>query len=214
MSQVHIPDAKPLYALAGIGDLTVERLRQRAADLQIQVKDLPAYALAHRDELRTQFQSQIAEFRRQVEHLPEDARRQVDELTKVVRDQVGPPSHELLRSLEELPAELRRQIDEMGEAFRHQADEFSAKAAAVYDDLVNRGERMVAELRGDVATFEDEDAAAQPVEEPAEEPAMDEAATEEPVGTLDASGAPEAIVILPDAEPSSDPIASEESPNA
>ena len=204
MSQVRIPDAKPLYALAGIGELTVERLRQRAADLQIQVKDLPAYALAHRDEIRAQFQSQIAEFRRQAEHLPEDVRRQVDELTKVVRDQVGPPSHELLRSLEELPAELRRQIDEMGEAFKHQADEFSAKAAAVYDDLVIRGERMVAELRGDVEAFEAMDA-----EEAATPPVV-----EEPASTLDASGTPEATVILPDVPTTDDATSGEGSTDA
>jgi hypothetical protein len=205
MAQVRISDAKPLYALAGIGDLTVERLRQRAADLQIQVKDLPAYALAHRDEIRAQFQVQLAEFRRQAEHLPEDVRKQVDELTKVVRDQVGPPSHELLKSLEELPGELRKQIDEMGEAFKHQADEFSAKAAAVYDELVIRGEHLVAELRGDIAAFEE----AEQAEEA--ENAATPLGVDEPAGTLDASGAPDATVILPDVETSSDAFTSEAS---
>jgi hypothetical protein len=118
----------------------------------------------------------------------------------VVRDQVGPPSHELLKSLEELPAELRRQIDEMGEAFKHQADEFSAKAAAVYDDLVIRGERMVAELRGDIAAFEAEEAEeADDADEAAVPPIV-----EEPASTLDASGAAEATVILPDVATSTD----------
>ena len=112
----HVFDPKPLYALAGAGDLAVERYREVVAQFPEQVKELRKQA----EELPSRAQS-----------LPIELRKQVKELRK--------QAEELPSRAQSLPVELRKQAED----FRKQAisayDDFAIRGEKVVAGL--RGEK-------------------------------------------------------------------------
>ena len=105
-------DPKPFYAIAGVSDLAVERIRTRATALPHQVKEIPAFAAARRAqraEFRKQALNQAAMLRKQAESLPADVRKQAEELRVSLRKQASTFPAELRKQVEEFPAEWRKQ---------------------------------------------------------------------------------------------------------
>jgi hypothetical protein len=161
MPSVPTIDTKPLYAIAGAGDFAVETLRARATVLQTQVKHLPSRAQTRRVEVTKQAQSLPTELRKQVTEVPTTLRKQVEDLTATLRKQ---------------PETLRKQADELG-----------ARVASRYADLADRGEKVVAGLRGDSVKSADKPTAKKPSTKPAtRKPAAKAPVAEGPAATTEA----------------------------
>jgi hypothetical protein len=126
-------DVTPLYALAGAGDVAVTTLRKRAADLQASARSLPTRVL----ELPTGIQSGLT--RRAVE-VQERLR------TLPIRVQEFPTRVQTLPTrVQELPAQAAK----VQQTVRTAAGELTGKAIANYGEWAQRGEQVVAGLRGD-----------------------------------------------------------------
>src|SRR4051812_34420078 len=176
MPNVPTIDAKPLYAIAGVGELAVERLRTRATALPGQVKELPSRAGSRQIDLVNKAQSQVIDLRNQAialpgelrktaETLPADVRRQAEELTATLRKQ--------RETLPTLPTELRNQAETLPESLRRQVEDLAVKATAAYDEFAARGGQVVAGLRGDTP---------KPKRAPAKPAAKKASATKAPAG--------------------------------
>jgi hypothetical protein len=109
-------DPKPLYALAGAGDLAVERYRARVASFPTQVKEL---------------RKQVDELPSRAQSLPVELRKQVKVLRKQAEDF---PSR-----AQSLPDELRKQAEDFRKQASSTYDDFATRGAKVVAGL--RGEK-------------------------------------------------------------------------
>jgi hypothetical protein len=109
-------DPKPLYALAGAGDLAVERYREVVASFPEQVKVLRKQV----DELPTRAQSFPIELRKQV---------------KVLRKQ----AEDFPSRAQSLPVELRKQAEDFRKQASSAYDDFATRGEKVVAGL--RGEK-------------------------------------------------------------------------
>jgi hypothetical protein len=109
-------DPKPLYALAGAGDLAVERYRARVAAFPTQVKVL---------------RKQVDELPSRAQSLPVELRKQVKVLRKQAEDF---PSR-----AQSLPVELRKQAEDFRKQAANAYDDFATRGEKVVAGL--RGEK-------------------------------------------------------------------------
>jgi len=109
-------DPKPLYALAGAGDLAVERYRARVAAFPTQVKELRKQA----EDLPSRAQSLPVEIRKQV---------------KVLRKQ----AEEFPSRAQSLPVDIRKQAEDFRKQASNAYDDFAIRGEKVVAGL--RGEK-------------------------------------------------------------------------
>jgi hypothetical protein len=109
-------DPKPLYALAGAGDLAVERFRALVAEFPTQVKEL---------------RKQAEDFPARAQSLPVELRKQAEDFRKQAED--------FPARAQSLPVELRKQAEEFSSKASSAYDDFAVRGAKVVAGL--RGEK-------------------------------------------------------------------------
>ena len=134
---------KPLYAYLGAGDKAVELVRKYADELQDQVEDFRKTGVQESVTDRADALAKQAKNRQlQIESYLKDLQGDVRALPKRAEERLA----ELQAELRELTGKLESWINEFRDDLTDQVTK-----VATYEELVARGEKVVARVRGEVA---------------------------------------------------------------
>jgi heparin binding hemagglutinin HbhA len=140
MPTVTKPTVTPLYAIAGAGDLAVEKIREYGDDLSTRVVGLKDQPKTVQTELSKQFEKRQAELTKQFEKGQAELKKGQAELTKQFE--------KLTADAKTVPAKLR----ELPSVVSERVNTVLGEAEATYDELAGRGKKLVTRIRKQAAT--------------------------------------------------------------